>query len=83
MAQCGVVSLGDGESNQIVAAVLLKPETEATAALADEIIGVARPELAARETPARIIFVDEMPTVLGGAKVQREVLQRRLAAPAI
>ena len=83
VAQCGVVSLGDGESKQIVAAVLLKPETDATAALADEIIGVARPELAARETPARIIFVDEMPTVLGGAKVQREVLQRRLAAPAI
>jgi acyl-CoA synthetase (AMP-forming)/AMP-acid ligase II len=80
VAQCGVVGLGDGESKQIVAGVQLRPGTMATPPLADEIIAMARPDLAVHEVPARILFVDEMPTVLGGAKVQREVLQRRLAA---
>jgi hypothetical protein len=35
--------------------------------------------LATPEFPTRIVFVAELPTVLGGAKVQREVLERTLA----
>ncbi len=30
------------------------------------------------ERPARVVFVGDMPTVLGGAKVQRQALRVRL-----
>jgi hypothetical protein len=33
--------------------------------------------------PERIVFVATLPTVLGGAKVQREVLQRSLSETAV
>jgi len=80
IALCGVVGLGAAGAQEIVAGVLLKPDIEGTGALEREIVEVARPGLAARELPCRIFFVEELPTVLGGAKVQREVLQQRLSA---
>jgi acyl-CoA synthetase (AMP-forming)/AMP-acid ligase II len=40
----------------------------------------ARIDLPAHEWPTCVIFVTELPTVLGGAKVQREVLRDRLTA---
>jgi acyl-CoA synthetase (AMP-forming)/AMP-acid ligase II len=79
IAQCGVVGLGAAGAQEIVAGVLLKADIEATATLEREIIEIARPGLAPRELPRRIVFVGELPTVLGGAKVQREVLQQRLS----
>jgi hypothetical protein len=36
--------------------------------------------LAEHERPVRAIWVPELPTVLGGAKVQRSALRERLAA---
>jgi acyl-CoA synthetase (AMP-forming)/AMP-acid ligase II len=78
VAQCGVVGLGEPGAQQVAAGVLLKPGTAKTVALEREILDAARAGLSAREIPQRIVFVDELPTVLGGAKVQREALQKRL-----
>lgn len=78
VAHCGVVGLGAPGRQSVVAAVLLKPGTAASAGLADKILSGAAAALQEHERPARIVFVDELPTVLGGAKVQREVLQGRL-----
>ncbi len=78
VAHCGVVGLGEAGAEQVVAAVLLKPGREATDALRQEIEKEAASTLAEHERPARLTFVSELPTVLGGAKVQREVLRQRL-----
>jgi acyl-coenzyme A synthetase/AMP-(fatty) acid ligase len=45
--------------------------------LAGEILRLTTP-LREHERPARVIFVPNMPTVLGGAKVQRQALRERL-----
>lgn len=82
VAHCGVVGIGEPGRQSVVAAVLLKPGIEVNASLADAILSAAAARLKAQEQPARVVFVDELPTVLGGAKVQREVLQRRLVADA-
>jgi len=80
VAHCGVVGIGATGAQDVVAAILLKPNVSATPAIEQEILETARSRLAACEVPKRIVFVPELPTVLGGAKVQREVLQQRLAA---
>ncbi|HWZ07243.1 MAG TPA: class I adenylate-forming enzyme family protein [Bradyrhizobium sp.] len=80
VAHCGVVGIGTIGTQEVVAAVLLKPNIAATPAIEREILEAARSALAASEVPKRIVFVPDLPTVLGGAKVQREVLQQRLAA---
>lgn len=82
VAHCGVVGVSERGQQSVVAGVLLKPGTKGTGSLAEEILSAAAGHLKAHEQPVRIVFVDELPTVLGGAKVQREVLQRRLAAAA-
>jgi acyl-CoA synthetase (AMP-forming)/AMP-acid ligase II len=79
VANCGVVGLGDVGAQEIVAAVLLKPDRAPSPALADEILAGAR-DLPETDRPARVIFVTEMPTVLGGAKVQRQALREQLAS---
>lgn len=80
VAHCGVVGMGTIGAQDVVAAVLLKPDVSATPSIEREILETARSALAACEVPKRIVFVADLPTVLGGAKVQREVLQQRLAA---
>ena len=80
VAQCGVVGLGKPGAQQVVAGVLLKPGITATVDLDRKILDAALPGLSSREVPQRIVIVDELPTVLGGAKVQREELQKRLSA---
>ncbi|HEV2551188.1 MAG TPA: hypothetical protein VGU20_28015 [Stellaceae bacterium] len=79
VVQCGVVGLGKPGAQQVVAGVLLKPGITATAGLDRAILDAALPGLSSREVPQRIVIVDELPTVLGGAKVQREELQKRLS----
>lgn len=73
VAQCGVVGLG----NQVIAAVSLKPGVVADPALRDAIATSAAPGLRPYEIPY-IVIVDELPTVLGGAKVQRALLRNQL-----
>lgn len=78
VANCGVVGVPRGGSLEIVGAVLLKADVNGSDQLAVEILARATPQLKPHEVPARLVFVKELPTVLGGAKVQRDVLQRQL-----
>ncbi|MEP7055632.1 MAG: class I adenylate-forming enzyme family protein [Actinomycetota bacterium] len=75
VANCGVVGLGD---DRVVAAVVLKDGVARDGSLLDSISQAAAPGLKPHEQP-EIIVLDELPTVLGGAKVQRGVLRDRLA----
>lgn len=76
VANCGVVGLG---GDRVVAAVVLKEGIADTPSLREEIDGTAAPGLSPHERP-EIVVLDELPCVLGGAKVQRAVLRERLAA---
>jgi acyl-coenzyme A synthetase/AMP-(fatty) acid ligase len=80
VANCGVVGLGAEGRQSVVAAVLLKSGVQGCDELAGEILRAANQGLEDHERVAQIVFVTDLPTVLGGAKVQREVLQTRLAA---
>jgi acyl-coenzyme A synthetase/AMP-(fatty) acid ligase len=74
VANCGAVGLGEPGSQEILAAVQLKQgETADVAAIAE----VANHALPAHARP-RILIVEDLPVVLGGAKVQRDVLRERL-----
>jgi acyl-CoA synthetase (AMP-forming)/AMP-acid ligase II len=74
VANCGVVGPG---GDRVVAAVVLKPGVGDGPALRAEIARCAEAGLAPHERPD-IVVVDELPCVLGGAKVQRGVLRERL-----
>jgi acyl-coenzyme A synthetase/AMP-(fatty) acid ligase len=76
VANCGVVGLGD---DRVVAAVVLKEGFADDHVLREDIDRTAAPGLFPHERP-EILVVDELPCVLGGAKVQRAVLRERLAA---
>ena len=78
VAHCGVVGLGESGSQRVVAAILLKKGLAASEALGAEILAHAAGTLAKGDRPDRIVFVEQLPTVLGGAKVQREVLKRQI-----
>ena len=72
VALCGVV----GVDEAVVAAVLLKDAGSQSERLELEI----RERCAAggQREPDRVVFVAELPTVLGGAKVQRRLLREQL-----
>jgi len=76
---CGVVGLGEPGGEQVVVGVQLKEGVAGSDQLAEEILRETA-RLADHERPVRAVFVDELPTVLGGAKVQRSALRERLAA---
>jgi len=78
VANCGVVGIGNDHNQDVVAAVVLKPAATASADLEKKILARAGEKLREHERPTRIMFVDELPTVLGGAKVQRQALKSRL-----
>lgn len=80
VANCGVVGLGDAGAQTVVAAVLLKSGESAGNGLEAEILAACEEGLADHERPERVIVVDELPTVLGGAKIQRAALRDRLAS---
>ena len=81
VANCGVVGVGEEGGQEIVAAVLLKAGVEGSADLNAEIAAEASQGIADHERPQRIVFVDQLPTVLGGAKVQRAALKDQLTGP--
>jgi acyl-coenzyme A synthetase/AMP-(fatty) acid ligase len=76
---CGVVGLGPAGAAEVVVAAQLKPGLTGSDELAAELLATTE-RLAEHERPARVVFVAELPTVLGGAKVQRSALRDRLAA---
>ncbi len=80
VANCGVVGLGKEGAQEVVVAVLLKQGVEPSDDLNAEIITEANHDLANHEQLSRIVFVDELPTVLGNAKVQRAALRDQLSA---
>jgi acyl-coenzyme A synthetase/AMP-(fatty) acid ligase len=74
VANCGVV--GDA-AGKVIAAVVLKPGHADSGDLRAEITATASAGLKAHEVPL-VLVVPELPTVLGGAKVQRGVLRELL-----
>jgi acyl-coenzyme A synthetase/AMP-(fatty) acid ligase len=80
VANCGVVGLGEAGAQTVVAAVLLKPGAADGPQLGQEILAACEEGLADHERPSRVVVVDELPTVLGGAKIQRAALRDRLAS---
>ena len=75
----GVVGLGEPGSEEVVACIQLKPGVAPSEELAAQIVRQTA-GLPEHERPVRVIFVADMPTVLGGAKVQRQALRERLQA---
>jgi acyl-coenzyme A synthetase/AMP-(fatty) acid ligase len=57
---------------------VLKADRAGSTELVEEILADTA-DLAWHERPSRVIFLDDLPTVLGGAKVQRQALRERLA----
>ena len=78
VANCGVIGLGESGAQTVVAAVLLKSQQAGSLALTEELMEQAA-HFAPHQRPSKIIFVADLPTVLGGAKVQRGELRQRLA----
>jgi acyl-coenzyme A synthetase/AMP-(fatty) acid ligase len=76
---CGVVGLGEPGSEEVVVGVQLKEGYPPSDQLAAEIL-LATARLPEHERPVRAVFVSELPTVLGGAKVQRQGLREQLMA---
>jgi acyl-coenzyme A synthetase/AMP-(fatty) acid ligase len=76
---CGVVGIGEAGSEEVVVGVQLKDGFAGSDELAADILRETA-RLAAHERPARAVFVGELPTVLGGAKVQRSALREQLTA---
>jgi acyl-CoA synthetase (AMP-forming)/AMP-acid ligase II len=76
---CGVVGLGESGNEEVVVGVQLKEGVIPSDQLAEEIL-LETARLLEHERPVRAIFVTELPTVLGGAKVQRQALRGQLTA---
>jgi acyl-coenzyme A synthetase/AMP-(fatty) acid ligase len=76
IANCGAVGLGTEGEQEVVAAVVLKPDASAEP---EEIESVAADGLGPLAHP-RVVIVSDLPVVLGGAKVQRDVLRGQLLA---
>jgi acyl-CoA synthetase (AMP-forming)/AMP-acid ligase II len=77
VANCGVVAVARGDGAVVTAAVVLKA---GRADCTDDLRGLVREAVGAVEREPEIVLVAELPTVLGGAKVQRGALRERLEA---
>jgi len=82
VANCGVVAIGARGRRRIVAAVQLKDGQQEDGQLTALILKSCREELPETSRPSEIIVVEELPTVLGGAKVQRAALRAQLESRA-
>jgi acyl-CoA synthetase (AMP-forming)/AMP-acid ligase II len=76
---CCVVGLGEPGNREVVAAIQIKEGFTPSDQLAEEIL-LQTARLPEYERPVRAVFVSDMPTVLGGAKVQRQAVGERLTA---
>jgi acyl-coenzyme A synthetase/AMP-(fatty) acid ligase len=77
-ANCGVFGHGPEGNQVVVAAVQLKAGFAASPELEAEFFTDAAEGLSEHERPSHVVFVSELPTVLGGAKVQRQALREQL-----
>lgn len=72
VALAAVVGKPDAVRGEIVKAfIVLKPERQATDALASEIQGYVRTRLSAHEYPREIAFIDQMPMTTTGKVIRR------------
>jgi acyl-coenzyme A synthetase/AMP-(fatty) acid ligase len=78
VSNCAVVGLSRDGALEVVAAVQLKDPADASASLGAEILERCGGDM--HRSPDRVVFVGELPAVLGGAKVQRNVLRQQLEA---
>jgi len=80
VSNCGVVKVEEGNQALVVAAVLLKAGLEPDPAMRDALQAISASALDGLDCGVDVVFVDVLPTVLGGAKVQRNVLRESLQA---
>jgi acyl-CoA synthetase (AMP-forming)/AMP-acid ligase II len=78
VSNCGVVGLSGADSPEVVAVVQLKAPAGARSEFEAELL--ARCAAAGHRPPDRVVFVDQLPTVLGGSKVRRTALREQLRA---
>jgi len=78
VANCGVVADPSRGQTEVVGVVQLKQGLEPSDNLELEIISVAASHLSEHERPKRLIFMEELPTVHGGAKIRRGALRKLL-----
>lgn len=78
--QCGVVVVNIDGSDRLVAGVVLREDSRRSATLETEIRLTSSEKLQAHEKLYAVFILDELPTVLSGAKVQRAELQARLSS---
>jgi acyl-CoA synthetase (AMP-forming)/AMP-acid ligase II len=78
VSNCGVVGLSGADAVEVVAAVQLMAPDGGCGELEAELL--ARCSAAGHRPPDRVLFVDQLPTVLGGAKVKRTALREQLLA---
>jgi len=76
VAICGVVGIGD--EPEVVCVVVLKAGQGGGGAVESEILALALQPVAGLGCEVRVRIVAEVPTVLGGAKVQRQALRAQL-----
>jgi acyl-CoA synthetase (AMP-forming)/AMP-acid ligase II len=76
---CCVVGLGEPGDQEVVACVQVKAGCAPSDRLAGDIVRRTA-GLREHERPARAVFVSDMPTVLGGAKVARQAVRDLLTA---
>lgn len=75
VANVGVVPIVENGKQLIIAAVLLKNGNQAGSTTRNALMSAVAESLPPVRVPDDIVFVDEIPTVLGGAKVQRRALR--------
>ncbi len=80
VANCGVVGVTTDERTHVVAGVQLVPGATDSGELRADILAHAASSLTEPTRPSRIVVLPELPTVLGGAKVQRGELRSRIEA---
>lgn len=80
VSNCGVVKVGDGNDAAVVAAVHLKADVKSDSAMRATLEAISASALSDLDCGVEVVFVDALPTVLGGAKVQRNVLRETLQA---
>jgi acyl-coenzyme A synthetase/AMP-(fatty) acid ligase len=74
---CCVVGLGEPGRQELVVGVQVSAGYTPSDQLAEEILRQTA-RLPEHERPVRAVFIADMPTVLGGAKVRRQALRERL-----
>ncbi|MGC0367196.1 acyl-CoA synthetase (AMP-forming)/AMP-acid ligase II [Rhodococcus sp. 27YEA15] len=80
VSNCGVVRVEQGGRATVVAAVCLKDGVDTDSRIRETLQTLSASALPGLSVGVEILFVETLPTVLGGAKVQRNVLRETIEA---